>query len=199
MCLALVVFSCRSSWSEENAIPQAFPTDRYAAMRKHCPFAISTGAPAPTPPQPSFAANWFVSGIARIDESDFVTIKARDQSAQFSLYGHEPNPQNQVALVSIDWVDGVGKSSVTVRKGSETAKLEFNEAVVHGPAQGAAAQGGNNNGKVIAPMPCGVAKPGLPIGGLNPPQQQRAVPASTPPIIRNRILPQQPMHQGPGR
>jgi len=60
-------------------------------------------------PQASFAANWFVSGIARIGDQDFVTIKARDLSTQFSLYGNEPDQKYGVTLASVDWSDAVGE------------------------------------------------------------------------------------------
>jgi len=39
------------------------------------PFAVATPVAPAAEPQASFAANWFVSGIARIGDQDFVTIK----------------------------------------------------------------------------------------------------------------------------
>jgi hypothetical protein len=35
-------------------------------------------------------------------------------------------------LVKVTWSDSVGKSTVTLCKGTETATVEFNEAEVHG-------------------------------------------------------------------
>lgn len=194
MYLALLAFCSLTDWAEESVLPMQFSVDRYAAMRAHSPFAIATGTPPPTAPQPSFAANWFVSGIARIGDDDYVTVKARDQSSQFSLFGHEPNPQNQVVMVSIDWVDGIGKSSVTVRKGAETAKLEFNEAVVHGPPQGARAQvapANNPNGQARTPVPIAGARPAP---ASQPMQNPRSIPIAAPgqQSVRNRVLPQPP-------
>jgi hypothetical protein len=105
-------------------------------LEQRCPFALTSPIAAPAPARAFFAANWYVSGIARLGDADFVTIKARDLATEFSLYGQEPNPQNHVSLVRIDWSDEVGKSIVTIRKDTETAKLEFNEAEVRGLAQG---------------------------------------------------------------
>ena len=125
--------------------------ERYTELGRRCPFALASATVAPAAPQASFAANWYVSGIARLNDTDFVTIKARDLATQFSLYGREPNPQNQVSLVGIEWVEAVGKSIVTIRKDAETAKLEFNEAEVHGTGAASAPAGGLVNGKIHLP------------------------------------------------
>jgi hypothetical protein len=90
----------------------------------------------PVAPQAFFAAHWYVSGIARLGDADFVTIKARDLATQFSLYGQEPDPENHVTLVRIDWSDEMGKSIVTIRKDAETAQLQFNEAEIRGLRHG---------------------------------------------------------------
>jgi hypothetical protein len=105
-------------------------------LERRCPFALASPIAAPVAPQAVFAAHWYVSGIARLGDADFVTIKARDLATEFSLYGQEPDPENHVTLVRIDWSDEVGKSIVTIRKDAETAKLEFNEAEIRGPRQG---------------------------------------------------------------
>lgn len=60
----------------QDAIPQPRPKDRYESLRGHPPFSLATIATPPPAPQASFAANWFVSGIARIGDQDYVTIKA---------------------------------------------------------------------------------------------------------------------------
>lgn len=130
-------FGTKSAWSGDSAIPSAAPAERYAGMSRHSPFALATPAAPTAPAGPSFAANWFVTGIARIDDQDFVSIQARDLSTQFSLLGHEPHPGNEVSLVEVQWSPVIGKSTVTLRKGTEIARLEFNEAAVHGPAPAA--------------------------------------------------------------
>jgi len=111
-----------------SPIPYAQPNARYQKMMEVCPFAIATPVAPAAEPQAGFAGNWFVSGIARLDGEDFVTIKARDLSTEFSLFGHDANSQNGVQLASVEWSDKIGKSIVIIKKGTETAKLEFNEA-----------------------------------------------------------------------
>ena len=113
------------------------------------------------------------SKIARLGDTDFVTIKSRDASQQFSLFGSEP--QNGVSVASVQWSETVGKSTVILKKGTETAKLEFNEAELRGPAQGAAppagAAGGQPGRPQIGTMPPGAnnaarTTPGVPpVGG----------------------------------
>jgi hypothetical protein len=157
--------------SAENPVPSAFPIDRYAPLRASSPFALATFvAPAPAP-QASFAANWFVSGIARIGEDNFVTISSRDLSRQFSLFAGES--KDGVTLASVNWSDDVGKSTVTLRRGAETAQLEFNEAQVHGPA---------------APTPAGPAR----VAGVAP---VAPVVAALPPIPN---VPNVRTHRGEG-
>ncbi len=118
-------------------------------MREHSPFAVATAEAPPAPAQASFAANWFVSGIARLGDDNFVTIKSRDLATQFSLFAGETD-LNGVSLASVNWTDAVGKSTVILRKGTETAKLEFNEEAVRAAPQ-----------STPAPPKSGVPGPGL--------------------------------------
>jgi hypothetical protein len=122
----------------DNPIPASLPGERYAEMSARSPFAVATAAPIPQTAQ-SFAANWYVSGMARLNGEDFVSIKSRDLSIQFSLHGREEDPRTGVALESVDWSDDVGRSMVILRKGTETARLEFNGADLRNPPQIAAA------------------------------------------------------------
>ncbi len=143
-------------------------------MITHSPFALTT-ATAPTQTQPSFAADWFVSGIARLNDEDFVSIKSRDLSTQFSLIGRAENRQYGVALASVNWSDAVGKTTVILSKGTETARLEFNEADVRNPPQAAIAQRSGGTAKAtVIPAPAHLAS-------------NSALPS--PPEIRKRQLP----------
>lgn len=177
-----------------DPIPSALPADRYTAMGANCPFATATPTVAAPSPQASFAANWFISGIARIGDSDFVTVKARDLSTQFSLFGNEPNSENGVILASVNWSETIGKSTVVLRRGTETAKLEFNEAQIHSAPPPAA-----EPGKPGAAKPANAA--GVPPGalpqvpgafpqapGAPTPNATAAVPPNSPPL-RRRVLP----------
>jgi hypothetical protein len=112
-----------------EAAPAPYPSSRYETLRTNSPFSLATPEVAAVP-QASFAANWFVSGIARIGDADFVTIKSRDLSMQFSIFGDETDGKTGVGIASVNWSEAVGKSSVILRKGTETATLEFNESEV---------------------------------------------------------------------
>jgi hypothetical protein len=134
-----------------QAIPVAWPASRYEKLMARSPFALATPAQPGSGPQASFAMNWYVSGIGRLHGQDFVTIESRDLAQRFSLFGHEPNAG--VMLSSIEWSDRVGKSMVTIKKGNETATLEFNEAAVQGAGLVASPAGNPLSGTRAAP--CG--------------------------------------------
>jgi hypothetical protein len=176
------------AWCVEQAIPAALPAERYAALSEKSPFALATPAAPMVTPQASFAANWFVSGIARVGDTDFVTIKARDLSTQFSLFGHEPNAANGVSVASVNWEDTVGKSTVILQKGTEIATLAFNEADLRGPQSAAQPPplGANLAGGIpvpqpigMPPQPMGIPRPGNP-PVVMPPQATRQLPAAPP-------------------
>ncbi len=76
-----------------------------------------------------------------------MTIKSRDLAVQFSLFARETDRVTGVSLASVNWSDHVGKSTVILRKGTETARLEFNEAEVRGPAPTVAATANPRGGK----------------------------------------------------
>lgn len=134
VCLGLsLLFSFRAFGEmPQQPQPAAFAQSRYTALLAHSPFSVASVETSSAPPPPSFAANWFVGGIARLEGADFVCIQSRDQSVNFSLYGGEPDPGTGTVLASIEWSDSIGKSRVKLRKGDEVATLEFNEAVMKG-------------------------------------------------------------------
>jgi len=114
-----------------NEIPESFPPARYVQMAAKSPFALATPVAASTMQTPSFAANLFVEGIAKIGDADYVSIVSRDKSttAPFSLIAGETG-ENEISLVSIEWSEQIGKSKVTIKKGSEFAVLEFDQAAL---------------------------------------------------------------------
>jgi len=133
--LHVLICCCFAAGRAEDAVPKAFPKGRYDPVRDHSPFAVATAEAPPVAAAPTFAANWYVSGIARIGDDNFVTIKARDLSTEFSLFSGDAPRMDGVCVASVNWSDSVGKSTVILRKGTETAKLEFNEADVHAAPQ----------------------------------------------------------------
>ncbi len=140
------LFLGTSAFAVESFLPAAFPASRYDSIVEKSPFSLAT-PPAPPPQEQvkGFAADYYLTGLGLLDDKTFVSIKSRDLSTNFTLFGNEPNLDG-VALVSVDWSPVRGKSTVTIKKGTEFAKLEFNQAEV---------QAAN------APAPPGV-RPGLP-------------------------------------
>jgi hypothetical protein len=137
-------------------------------MANQSPFALATVTAPLASSQNSFASNWYVSGIARFGDDDFVTVKSRDAAVQFSLFGREPNSEHGVSVASVQWSETLGKSTVILQKGREMAKLEFNEAEVRAPAATATAATPNAKG---APAPRRLPLPmgGKPSGTTAPP------------------------------
>jgi len=155
--LCWIAFGASVAQAGGGPVPASLPDERYAQMSAHSPFALATPAAPVQQAGPSFAANWFVSGIGRLNGQDYVTIKARDLSTQFSLYGSEE--KDGVVLASIEWSEVVGKSAVILRKGSETARVVFNEAELKGTPQ---SSGG-------ARQAISTASPKTAPGGVSPP------------------------------
>ncbi len=82
---------------------------------------------------PSFAADLYVTGVARIGDTDLVTISSRDKTRRFSVFSGETNPREGIEIISVDWSDTVGGSKVSVKKGSEYATLVFDQAELAKP------------------------------------------------------------------
>lgn len=168
-----------------DPIPKSYPAERYEALIAKSPFALATPVAAPPPPpDKSFADGWYVSGLARLDGKDFVTIKARDLSAQFQLFGEEPT--NGVALKKVEWSSSIGRSKVTIEKDGQSATLEFNQAELQAPTAGA------------PPVPVGgqpgAIRPPSPMAGNVNGVRQPTIPRPPQPVVQ----PQMPQQQKPG-
>ena len=170
-----------------EGLPVTVEKSRYDALRTHSPFAVAT-TEAPPVPQASFAANWYVSGIGRIGDADFVSIKSRDLKTAFNLYGREEDHETHVALASVSWSDSIGKSTVILRKGTETARLEFNEAEIRAAATAPAPGLPAKAGPAVPPGPAAplMTTPAYNVNG-------GIVPQPLPPgSIHRRVVPIQP-------
>ncbi|MCE9609332.1 MAG: hypothetical protein K8R23_03795 [Chthoniobacter sp.] len=173
----------------ENVVPTAFAPDRYAPILEKSPFALATPqAPPPPPPSASFAANWFLTAVAKDPEGrDFVTIKAQDGSVHFSI-GTGETDASGVSLASVDWSETMGKSTAIIKKGAETAKLIFSQTEMTAAPPAPGGRGGPRPGLPQgAPPPVTIsAAPAAPVvgGGPTPPQPQdgggRSVPLPRP-------------------
>lgn len=187
--LALVLICHGLPLLAEDPVPSAFAKNRYESLRVKSPFAVATAA-APTVSQASFAANWYVSGVARVGDENYVTIKSRDLATQFSLFAGQS--VGGVALASVTWSDQVGKSTVILRKGTETARLEFNEAQLRAAATTGVAKPTPGAKQTAANAAGGNPNPtGVNVAAVNPDTTAAALNGAAAP--RRRILPiQQP-------
>jgi len=114
-------------------IPTSFPPARYEQMAGKSPFALATPV-TPVVQTPSFAVNLYLTGVAKIGNTDFVSIASRDQSQpRFSLSSDDPPNKDGISLVSVAWSDKPGQSRVVVKKGIEPATLEFDQAALNSP------------------------------------------------------------------
>jgi hypothetical protein len=165
LALVILFFGGRPVIWAEDPVPQALPKGRYDQLREHSPFSLATVVAPPAGPQNSFADNWYVSGLARVGDDDFVTIKSRDLSTQFSLFGHETDAKTGVTLASVNWSDAIGKSTVILKKGNETAKLEFNEAEIHAAPQSPNGKPNPNGNATPAKTMAGGPRPSIQPGG----------------------------------
>ena len=146
----------------DSPVPVPPEAGRYAALVKHSPFAVASAAEAAPAPQGSFADNWFISGVGCIGDQNFATVRSRDLSHQFTLFTGET--EEGVSLVEVNWSDEIGKSTIVLQKGTETAKLEFSESQLRStvPTVGTVT---TTSPSTSGPNPKPISMPPLPTSG----------------------------------
>jgi hypothetical protein len=175
--LAGTAFVCRAA--SAAVIPEPYPASRYESMVERSPFALATPAVTPVTPDRNFADGWYWSSLSRLEGKDFVTVRARDLSVQFALWGAEEDRETGVKLQSVEWSPNIGKSTVTIVKDGQFAKLLFNEANLVAPGPGS---------QPSPTMPSARANGQSPrLGAGNVPMPAGKVPANA-----NLIQPQRP-------
>lgn len=101
----------------------------------------------------NFATNWVLAGISKQkgksgDERYTVFVRSRDLATRLVISGDKPSDDG-VSLVSVDENAVAAKSTAILRKGSETGRVEFDQAAVAASA--------------VAPQPQGqIGKSGVP-------------------------------------
>jgi hypothetical protein len=129
----LVLLVAASSTARASVVPDPLPVTRYEKMINKSFFAPAT--PVAPAAAPSFTANLYVTSVAKIADKDFVTIaKQGDPQSKFSLYGNDQS-DGGIQLVSVEWSEQIGKTKVTIKKGTEFGVLEFDQATVQKPLQ----------------------------------------------------------------
>ena len=179
--LLLAVAGAVASASDlEKVMPEPFPEDRYQGIRS--PFGLATPVAAPVVADKSFADGWYLAGVSQLDGKNYVTIRSRDQSVAFALYGdarHEQEgPGNGVKLQNVEWSPTFGRTSATIEKDGQFAKIELlnqTELTAAAPALGinpgaAPRPPGSINPGGKAPLPNAYPQPGA------SPQQRNVIP-----------------------
>jgi hypothetical protein len=185
----------------------SFPTSRYDKMLEESPFALATPVAPPAAPKDSFTKDWVLEALSKNRdeqgvERDWVSIRSRDQTQRFQLYGNDPNAEG-VSIASVERSPQTGKSKVTLKKGNEFGVVEYDQMLIESPiaASGgdgpasrtgasapipglnpAAGRGPNmNNGRPAIPRPSSIPSPNgaIPQPNANP-QQQLTNPGAAP-------------------
>lgn len=121
--------------SPAEALPEAVPLSRYQNLIEKSPFALATAVtppPAPKEETPSFAKDFYITGMAQLGKENFVTISSRDKQRRFSLTVGESH--DDITLTSVEWVPETGKSKAILKKGSEFGTIGFDEVAMQTPA-----------------------------------------------------------------
>jgi len=178
---------------ESSELPVPFPPERYAALLEKSPFAIASAPPEVIPVSTeNFATNWVLTGISKQRDHNgkelfTVFVRSRDLATRLVLSGDHPSDDG-VSVASVEEAAVPAKSAVFLKKGSETGRVEFDQATVaaapSAPAVASAAPrpGGKNPstvkpsagpGKTAAPIPrpgmSAIPRPGGVPGAPTPP------------------------------
>lgn len=162
-----------SATALEKAMLEPFPEARYQPMIARSPFALATPVAPPVAADKSFADGWYLAGISQFDGKNFVAVRSRDLSVQFSLYGDERREDNGVKLQSVEWSPTLGRTTATIEKDGQFAKLEQlnqSELASAAPAPMPAVSPGNPSARQLpssagrpqgatAPQPLAVPRP----------------------------------------
>ena len=129
--------------------PSPHARERYDGTMSKSPFALATKVEAAVVEAPKVDPfkDMFITGLGKADGFNYVVVQ-RVGAESFRLFGTEPGPEG-IRLVKVNWQDIPGKSTVTVKKGSDTGDIKFNEAQT-------------------APVPSNNGKPGMQPGAGNP-------------------------------
>jgi hypothetical protein len=125
-----------ASFAWAGDLPAVTPLERYQAMLDQSPFALASQAAPPSPATEAagFAKDFILTGIVRLSQGEFVSIATRDQSQRFSLSNQDS--YHDITIASVEWSDSIGKTKVTLKKGSEYGVIGFDEALLAAAAQG---------------------------------------------------------------
>lgn len=175
------------SFAFSGDLPVATPLERYQPMLDQSPFALATQAATPPPvtDNEGFAKDLVLAGVARLSAGEFVSITTRDQTQRFALSTGES--YNGITVASVAWSDAVGKTKVTLKKGSEYGVIGFDEALLAAASKAAPLMPPTVNGQPVPPkLPVRNVNP----GNMRPPNAQTPMGGR-----RSRVIPSGPPTQ----
>lgn len=117
--------------AQESGLPQALELSRYQLLMEKSPFAPATpqATPPPVVETPSFARDYYITGIAQMGERPFVTFASKDKQTFFSLSVGESF--QGMTLTNVEWRPEVGKSTATLERQGESGVVGFDEVAIH--------------------------------------------------------------------
>lgn len=195
---------------KSSELPVPFPLERYAALLEKSPFAIATAPPEVIPVSTeNFATNWVLTGISKQRDHEgkelfTVFVRSRDLATRLVLTGDHPSDDG-VSVASVEEAAVPAKTAVFLKKGSETGRVEFDQATVAaapstpaapphpGSKNPASVKPGTNPNKAAAPIP----RPGMsaiprPGGVQAPAPPPGGTPGAQEPRRRIRTIPDAP-------
>ena len=152
------------AFAATTAIPERRTAERYGKMSEDSPFALATAAVPVAEPVKGWASGLYLSGIGKNyvggKEQIFVGIKSRTEQTAFSLFGNDPG-YDGISIGGIEWSDQLGKSKVTLKKGTEFATVTFDPQIIATPAA-PVAQPRNPGAPGMKPQPGGIPANNIP-------------------------------------
>jgi hypothetical protein len=118
---------CPALMADEPVIPQGYEASRYAPMWKRSPFTLATPAAEAEASKAGFAQALTLNGLLAVGGVNYAVVTdASGGGAERLLIGPQAlASQNNIRLVDVK-VEEEGKiRTVTLAKGSETAKLQL--------------------------------------------------------------------------
>jgi hypothetical protein len=115
---------------EAEAVPQAYPEDRYLTMWDKNPFLLKTAVIEQK--AESFAKDWALAGISASSGIYSVRIFNK-QTGKFERLKQGSVSAGEFQLVSVTYDKDRSKSSVKVSRGSETAELKYDDSLMSRP------------------------------------------------------------------
>jgi len=159
------------------ALPAPLSAGRFAALSKKSPFTLASA----TQENADFAKDLILAGYVRLEGKEFVMVAKRNGPERLMI-GTQPSPSAQGMILEKVVRDPSGdptKMSAVLRKGTETATLQYEKSGAAQPAAPGGAQPQAVPGPGATPVPAqgqSQATPGQ-------------APAQNPPVIRRRVVP----------